>query len=638
MIDDKTTINTSAATITRSSVTSAGGIYHGQAVDGSASQYIFGNTSAFDTNSNFDGTFGFGTQGVFPSTNVAVYKFTAVSITNVPKLTTTGGPLDVALIGVNSINDSGGDWALDSLNSLFLGTVNGPINFSGSAQLKAAQNSGFQFLQLYSRGANAGISIGKNISLPGASLLVNSEGDVTSAASANLTLNNGAFFVKGNINFGDPVTATELVLNAGGTITFVKPPSIGSLYASADSLILQDNLVVKTGGLLSIGAGGITAAKDKNLTGLDQVNSQGDISVSDLSANIGINALGALLTGNLTAAHTVSAPSIAFGKGINYDGGSASALLTSNGGNGGSLTILADSVLFDTDGINGASLNGGDGTSLLGSTGGNGGTLNVGTSAKPITGPITVNKPISATTGANGGLLASTGGNGGTVSMVSNDTITVNSTVKVSESSGSAMSTKGGNISLTSNKTSGAAISVTNSGQLLSLLSSAASGKGGTITFTSAGGDININNGGVRADKGIVDIRNNGTASGAVNLTNATLSASTVKVGAFGSNGQLIINGANISADTAIKLYANGSNGTVLFAADTALNGNSVKSIAGNTVTIANGKTVTIGGSQPATVYTNNANYTGSGGNGSTSGKFTGSGATTSPLKNAPAF
>ena len=48
---------------------------------------------------------------------------------------------------------------------------------------------------------------------------------------------------------------------------------------------------------------------------------------------------------------------------------------------------------------------------------------------------------------------------------------------------------------------------------------------------------------------------------------------------------------------------------------------------------------VTIGGSTPAQVYTNNANYTGSGGNGTTTGTFAGAGANNPlPLNQAPPF
>jgi hypothetical protein len=48
---------------------------------------------------------------------------------------------------------------------------------------------------------------------------------------------------------------------------------------------------------------------------------------------------------------------------------------------------------------------------------------------------------------------------------------------------------------------------------------------------------------------------------------------------------------------------------------------------------------VTIGGSTPAQVYTNNANYTGFGGNGTTTGTFAGTGANNPlPINQAPPF
>jgi hypothetical protein len=85
-------------------------------------------------------------------------------------------------------------------------------------------------------------------------------------------------------------------------------------------------------------------------------------------------------------------------------------------------------------------------------------------------------------------------------------------------------------------------------------------------------------------------------------------------------------------------LYAGGSNGTVNFTDNVTLSGNSAKTISGNTVTIFDGKVVTIMGPAPASVFTNNANYTGSGGNGSTTGAFGGQGATTAPLSGGPGY
>jgi hypothetical protein len=116
------------------------------------------------------------------------------------------------------------------------------------------------------------------------------------------------------------------------------------------------------------------------------------------------------------------------------------------------------------------------------------------------------------------------------------------------------------------------------------------------------------------------------------------LNASTIKVGALGNNGTLNVGGGTLSADSIIKLYAGGSNGSVNFTQNVTLSGNSVKTIAGDTVTIFNGKVVTINGLAPANVFTNHPNYTGFGGNGSTTGTFAGQGATTAPLSGAPGF
>lgn len=259
-----------------------------------------------------------------------------------------------------------------------------------------------------------------------------------------------------------------------------------------------------------------------------------------------------------------------------------------------------------------------------------GGSVNIGTTTMPVTNSITVDRPISASTGANG-TGALNGGSGGTVSLVAKGTIAVNSTVKVSDSALLRASTNGGNITLSSLKNSGTAISIGNTGQLLSLLSATATGTGGKIQFSSAGGDILVSGGTVTADRGSVDLRNN------IVLNNANLRGDVVKVGALGANGQLLIGGGTINADTTLNLYGGTSNGSVRFTGNTTLSGAAAKNIAGKAVTIDDGRTVTIGG-RAARVFTDNANYTGSGGNGSTTGNFGGSGATTQAFNKSPNF
>jgi len=133
--------------------------------------------------------------------------------------------------------------------------------------------------------------------------------------------------------------------------------------------------------------------------------------------------------------------------------------------------------------------------------------------------------------------------------------------------------------------------------------------------------------------------------NGAITFNNASAHADVLKAGVFGANGVLNIGGGTLSADTTLKLYAPGSNGQLNFISNVTLGGNSVKILAANSITIFNNVVVTIGGSKPADVYTGftdevpNANYTGFGGNGSTTGTFGGAGANDpQPIEKAPPF
>jgi hypothetical protein len=211
----------------------------------------------------------------------------------------------------------------------------------------------------------------------------------------------------------------------------------------------------------------------------------------------------------------------------------------------------------------------------------------------------------------------------------------VKSTVKVSDNVAPNVSKKGGSISIRSQRKNGTAIAIRSSAQLLSLLDGAAPGPGGEIKIQSAGGAVNINGAKIQADRGTIDVQNSGD-NGVISVQNATLNANTIKLQAMGKNGELNIGGGTLSADSAISLYAGGSNGKVIFNDNVTLSGTSVKTIAGHTVTISNGKTVNVQGSGPARVFTNNPNYTGSGGNGSTTGRFGGAGATTQPFSARP--
>jgi hypothetical protein len=127
-------------------------------------------------------------------------------------------------------------------------------------------------------------------------------------------------------------------------------------------------------------------------------------------------------------------------------------------------------------------------------------------------------------------------------------------------------------------------------------------------------------------------------ANGTITFNNASVHANVLQIGALGANGVLNIGGGTLSADTTLKLYAPGSNGQLNFVSNVTLGGAGAKILAANSVTIFNSVVVTIGGSTPADVYTNHANYTGSGGNDSTTGTFSGLVNNPQPLSSAPAF
>ena len=340
----------------------------------------------------------------------------------------------------------------------------------------------------------------------------------------------------------------------------------------------------------------------------------------------------------------VTADRIAIDRGINFAGANGSANPAIAPGDGLSLELHASEIIFsdptgmpnpDVFAIGGANLNGGDASPPTGFEGGSGGTLNIGSEAVPIAGDVTLDGPITATTGRNAN-EAGFGGRGGSVNVVANGTISTSSSIEVSSKTQRRNSKTGGNVRMTSNKLTGTAIRVANTAQIASLLAAGAPGPGGEIVFRSAGGDIDIS-GTVTADRGRVEIQNTGNA-GRIALNSPKISADVVRARAYGENGILVVNGGTITADSMLKLYADGSNGTVLFSGNVSLNGNSTKIITGNTVTIAPNVVVTIGGPNPAQVYTNNPNYTGSGGNGTSTGHFAGAGATTQPKSEAPGY
>ena len=250
---------------------------------------------------------------------------------------------------------------------------------------------------------------------------------------------------------------------------------------------------------------------------------------------------------------------------------------------------------------------------------------------------------ISASSGIIPTPTPATIGAGGTVTVNAGDLVDIAGAIRVSHddpiSGPGRRSSTGGNINVKSTRVGGTAIQIQSTGQLLALLNAAAPGPGGRITIVASGAGSSIKmNGKAQADRGTVEVRHDG-ANGAVSTASTTdLRGDIVKIGALGNNGILTIGGGVINADSTIKLYATASNGLVQFTANTTLNAGSFTYIAGQTVTINNGVLVNVLGSNPAQVYTSTPNYFGFGGNGSTTGTFTGQGAVTRPFGGQPGF
>ncbi len=620
-----TGVTTPGYKIVTNGIVDTGGLYQSAAANGSASTFLFDTTSAFDTSNSFDSKFSVMSGGSAPSKGVAVYRFAGLDIRNTPTFNTTGGATDIALVSQSAITSrsSGSAWKVDSLRSLFFGSVNGPIAISQGIETNSLSVA-FKYLQVYARGTTGAVTLDGKISLALSNLYVDAEQGITVSGNAAITAFSTIFNTPGTIVMNTSPVSAMLKLNSGTGIKLAKPLFNANVEMTAPMLQAAGDLSVLSG-VLNVGAGGVQAG-GSTLSGFDRIDVRGNVEAGSVYVKGALNIGGTFTTKASSGAASLSADTITIGGGVDL---TAAAV-----GNGGALTVSATDVNVASTGIKGIKADGADGLlALVG--GGNGGAVNVGTSIRPITNSISINEPISASTGANGtGVL--TGGNGGNVNLVAKGTIGVNSTVKVSDSALRRASRNGGNIKIDSRKATGTAIAVNNSGQLLALLNSASTGAGGTITFVSSGGDILVNGGTVQADRGAVDIRNNG--AGNVSLTNASLRGDVVKVGALGANGQLLIGGGTISADTSLKLYGGSSNGQVRFTDDVTLGGASTKIIAGKAVTIDNGKTVTVGGTTAAKVFTDKANYTGSGGSGSTSGTFAGNGATTKPFAGRPAF
>ncbi len=481
-------------------------------------------------------------------------------------------------------------------------------------------------------------------------------------AGGNITTANGIDATGGSITAGGDVSSNGLLrLDRDDNDVIGNVTAGGDIFARGGILTDADSTVTAGGDILApqVIAGTLTAGGTITVD-----NSSGRFGAGVLVDTINAPAISFINTSRVSAIYAGEG-SIGFSPhdfsmtvGTIDSSGRNIPVLFANGlhanltgpsapGNGGNVTLnlTLDGLMVGSDGdFASITANGGGFSSAGPFTGGNGGVINV-----TAAGPITINAPIEATTGYVQSPFDAHG-NGGTINLSSTkDAVAVNSRIEVSSADSKSnlrrRSASGGNIGLKSGKPGGVAINVSNTSELLSLLDAAAPGPGGKVTILATGSNSSANiNGKIVADRGTIDIRHAGD-NGQISLGGSGESdrldahADVIKVAALGNNGVLTLGNGLLSADTTLKLYSPGSNGTVNFVADVALSGASAKIIAGNTVNIFNGVVVNIGGKSPASVFTNNANYTGFGGNGSRTGTFSGAGAKNPlPLNQAPAL
>jgi hypothetical protein len=550
-------------------------------------------------------------------TNNSTTESSSLSVTNTEGNIGTGGNISVM---------TGGDFTASGDATFTIQNTTGSINNGGNIELivggSIATSGAFSlFVENYDSSGNTPghIGTGGNIS-------------VTTGDGGNLTANSILAFVN-NENGASVDSGANVTFDIGGALT-----------TTGDATLGISNLNDGNGG----GTIGSLTTVDLNAASI----SVGGFFETFVSTNGGgiihgdaINTVG--VTGDLTAQQGVllSIPDTIFGNTGNFTGGhiDGNAIVTltaqnittpsTNSGIPGADTMAIEASIYP----NASGTVGGDaavnvsasqnisapGSILFWVANGNYLDLGGGT----IGGNATVN--VSAASLSSGDLFvqilnyggASIGGDAAI--NVTTDTLSVGGSLDstIDNSNGGTI---GGNATINMNVSGSATIANDATFQIL--------GSDGAID----GAAININGGNYNAGGTFLAYID---GDGTITFNNASAHADVLKVGALGTNGVLNIGGGMLSADTTLELYASGSNGRLNFVSNVTLGGNSVKILAADSITIFDNVVVTIGGLNPAEVYTNNANYTGFGGNGTTTGTFAGAGANNPlPLDEAPPF
>jgi hypothetical protein len=645
------TVITTDPSITTNGVTDYGKIYRGRSTDGPVSAWAFGSTSAFDTASGFDDLIG--------DNSGAAFKFTALQLNGDPTIDTTNGEINLGLIAVNGITSAGAGGVLtfEGIRGLLLATENGSITLGPDISF-----SGLHDLTIYARGSSSDLTLGSNIATASqVSLFAERDMSMTSSITTedlyafvgrDISINGEAVIhaptislhAGQNLNWSNLVS-NETPLNSNGNV---------SIFAGQTINIANDLTIIRRNG-------GITSGLNVTLSAGSDLSVGGDLSiVTDISnlasgANISIMAgRNVTIGGSLALLTSAAAQSGSGASGQNVMLSVGNDLVAHNEGNSAGVdleiitpteqTVNSGANLVLSVGHNMTTDLGGDttllvnnnmshvvdGARILGTIGGNLQTNNLTMQLLNNAGEIdtggNVSLEVSGRLVAQGAATFEIQNQGGTMGQnapiqVAAANFSANSLLAQIDNSNEGVidGAAGISMNIAGNAT------VTNNATL------AISGSDGATASAILINGGNYNVGGTFLT--YID------GDGRITFNNASAHADILKAGVFGANGVLNIGGGTLSADSTLKLYAPGSNGKLNFVSNVTLDGNSKKILAADSVTIFDNVVVTIGGKAPADVYTNHPNYTGSGGNGSTTGTFAGAGANRpQPLSQAPPF
>lgn len=476
------------------------------------------------------------------------------------------------------------------INSLASGTIGGDALLTVSAVNISTLNGGSLSANIFD---NGGGHIGGN-----ANLSFGLSGNLTTQGDASFGLNTGNF---GTVTNGAMINVNAASISTGGALFAV-------IYNNGSGNI-GSNAVIDFGGL----GGGISTTGEAQFLVFNNDDGNGGGTIGT-DANINVSAA-SITTGGFFFSDIINDGGNVVGNAnINFDlsgdlnTGRVEAAISNIGG-----TIGSDAnITFNVGGNITAPINAGMFFTIDNSSGGT------------INGAATIN--VNTATLEGGALfnIANAGGIIGSdaiIDVTAGNISTAGFTAEIDNTGG----TIGGNATINMSVSGTANFTRDATFQILG------SDTAGVPAININGGNYDVTGVGQTF---LTYIDGNGT----ITFNNATAHADVLKVGALGANGTVIIGGGMLSADTTLKLYA-GSNGELRFVSNVTLGGSAEKILAANTINILDGVVVTIGGVTPAEVYTTNANYTGFGGNGTTTGTFAGAGANNPlPLNQAPPF